>query len=377
MLDCDSPEVTDLLAGLLEVLAGSGGWLHPGARLVERHGQLSVHADALPGEPLLRVPRAALVRIGRVEWAIVDGAMVPSGFSDDLGDGELEALFLLTGLLNQCGKLSDLMRTHPLLAPDISPEVTSALRAFRPGFGSARPDPVSLLWSSRCFRVSIDGGPAEPVAVPILELMNHDTRGATADPAAGGFAVSAQATDSDECFLDYGRDRDAISMAVVYGFADASARIAHSAPLCLEVAGVGHVRIAARGRDRSGALQPVRAFADADGVTINRLSFGDAHSPVHELAGAAGWSHGQSATVVDAVREANSALLDELQRAPASLATSAAASTLAAAAATQRRIIQQHSEPTKTSDEGWPSAGQSLESISEDDFDLGLWRLGD
>ena len=39
MLDSDDPVTTDLLGGLLELLADGGGWFHPGARLVARDGQ--------------------------------------------------------------------------------------------------------------------------------------------------------------------------------------------------------------------------------------------------------------------------------------------------------------------------------------------------
>ena len=54
MLDSDDPVTSDLLGGLLELLADGGGWLYPGARLVARDGHLSVHSSAEPGELLGR-----------------------------------------------------------------------------------------------------------------------------------------------------------------------------------------------------------------------------------------------------------------------------------------------------------------------------------
>ena len=262
MLDSDDPVTTDLLGGLLELLADGGGWFHPGARLVARDGQLSVHASAEPGELLVRIPAELLVRVGRVDWSVRDGFLVPAAIGPEIDGLELEALFVLIGLLNQSGKIPQLLDTHPLLADDLPSHVIDAVSALRPSFGSARPDPVSLLWSTRCFRMSYDGGAAEPVAVPILELLNHHSRGAIAEPANGGFAVPAQVLHDDECFLDYGRDRDAISLAILYGFADTSARCAHSAPIHIEVPGVGEVVVLARGRDKNGELQPMNVIAD-------------------------------------------------------------------------------------------------------------------
>lgn len=373
MLDSDDAVSTDLLAGLLQVVADAGGWLHPAARLVARDRQLSVHSAAEDGQPLLHVPRAALVRVGRVEWAVSDGAVIPAGFDDSIDGAELEALFLLTGLLNQCGKLPELMRVHPLLAPDLPADLVASVQKLRPSFGSARPDPVSLLWSTRCFRVSFDDAPAEPVAVPILELMNHRTGSAIARPAQGGFDVETRTGDNDECFLDYGRDRDAISMALVYGFADASAQLAHSAPLDIEVPGVGRVLISSCGRNRTGELLPVMAHATSEGLTINRLTFGAQCAPEHELARATDWSLERATAVVDAVRQANIGCLEDVMRTARAADSSAAAATLGTAAGIQQAIFTERSwgsqPPAPIADGEF-----AVECISEDDVDLGQWR---
>ena len=369
MLDSDDPVTTDLLGGLLELLADGGGWLHPSARLVARDGQLSVHASVEPGELLVRIPAELLVRVGRVDWSAAGGVLTPAAISPEINGLELEALFLLIGLLNQSGKIADLLGTHPLLAENLSPRLVEAVSALRPSFGSAQPDPVSLLWSTRCFRMSYDGGTAEPVAVPILELMNHHSRGAIAEPANGGFAVQAQVLHDDECFLDYGRDRDAISMAILYGFADTSARCAHSAPLQIEVPGVGEVIVSACGRNENGEQLPMNVIADGAKILINRMTFGDSYAPVTELVAASSRDVAVSRRIVDSIREANIALLQEVSSAASD---APAAETLRKAAEIQRLLVMN----SRVDGDFAAVAAQSLTGaeISEDTFDLGQWR---
>ena len=369
MLDSDDPVTTDLLGGLLELLADGGGWLHPGARLVARAGQLSLHASAEPGELLLRVPAELLVRVGRVDWSVNDGLLTPGAISPEIDGLELEALFVLIGLLNQSGKIADLLDTHPLLADNLPPRLVEAVSALRPSFGSAQPDPVSLLWSTRCFRMSYDGGTAEPVAVTILELMNHHSRGAIAEPANGGFAVQAQVLHDDECFLDYGRDRDAISMAILYGFADTSARCAHSAPLQIEVPGVGEVVVSACGRNANGEQLPMNVIADGAKILINRMTFGDSYAPVTELVATSGIDVAASRSIVDSIREANIALLEAVST---SASDAPAAVTLQKAAEIQRLLVM--NSPGDGDFTARSSQSPAGAQISEDHFDLGQWR---
>jgi len=371
VLESDDPVTTDLLGGLLELLADSGGWLHPGARLLAREGQLSVHASAAVSELLVRVPAELLVRVGRVDWSVRDGVLAPAAISPEIDGLELEALFILIGLLNQSGKIPDLLATHPLLVDDLPPRLVKAVSSLRPSFGSAQPDPISLLWSTRCFRRSFDDGAPEPVAVPILELMNHHSRGAIAEPAAGGFAARAQVFQDDECFLDYGRDRDAISMAVVYGFADASSQCAHSAPIHIDVPGVGEIVVLARGRNENGELLPMNVIADGAKILINRMTFGDSYAPVTELVAASGRDVAIARRIVDSIREANIVLLQEVSSAASD---TPAAVALRKAAEIQRLLITD--SPIEGDFIAVSTHSTAAKQISEDTFDLGQWRVG-
>jgi hypothetical protein len=295
-IDADDVIVEDLLAGTLELVAELGGWLHPQARIVARDGQLGLHCGSEDDAPLVHLPREAFVRIGRVTWS-----------------HSREGLEVL----------------------DIPAEMTDieAVRWFRPSFRLRQPTPASLLWSTRSFRVPVQpSSTPEPAALPIIDLLNHHHSGSTGQLLEVGFAVDvSRPFGTDECALDYGLGRDAIGMAVVYGFADSTAAVAHSAPLVLQVPRVGEVRVAAVGRTRTGQLLPP-VVREQDGLLeISHVTFRPGNAG--QLAARMG------ASVVEAVAERNLELLAELRRRAQAAPGSAGAAVLAAAADRQAEVI--------------------------------------
>ena len=311
-IDATDSVVADLLAGILELLADSGGWLHPDARLVERDGHLSLSCTAADGEPLVRVPHRAMVPVGRIAWSVEPEALAFDALPDDFDERACELAYVQVALLNRCGKIPSLHQSHPLLAP-LSPRLIESIRAFRPSFRTEPIDPASLLWSTRCFRLTIGASAPEPVAIPVVDLLDHHCDGATGVGRHDAFEVAIRRPRGDQaCFLDYGWRRDAIGMAVVYGFADASADIAHSAPICLEEASTGQINVLAKGRDAAGHLVPMQATASASGITISHVDFGAGCDPVRELMGATGWDTTRAGTVIEAIAAANLALLEDL-----------------------------------------------------------------
>ena len=338
-VDADDDLVADLLAGTVEVVLECGGWLHPDARVVARGGELGIDCDAADGTPLVRVPAEAFVRIGRVAWTDsaerLEFEEVPDGF----GAVETELLILQTALHNACGKVPRLVRTHPVLAGDLPDDVVDAVRAFRPSFRRRQPTPAGLLWSDRVLRLPGPNGEApEPMALPLVDLLDHHHAGAVGTWTGDAFTVAVSRPTDGSCLLDYGLQRDAIGMAVVYGFADATCPVAHSAAVEVDVPGVGVVRVLDRGRARTGELVPPRVRHLAYTTTISRVTFGDDVDPVRDLALASSWSDEQCASVVDAVARRNTELLDALID-RTSVNSSPAAAILADAARRQRTLI--------------------------------------
>lgn len=230
-VDADDDLVADLLAGTVEAVVDVGGWIHPQVRFVVSDGQTHVECDAPEGEPLLRVPTEAFIRVDRVQWSdsadSLEFAGIPGGFTST----QVELLVLQTAFHNACGKMPWITRTHPMLA-DLTDEAVASVRAIQPGFRSHVMTPTEVFWSTRAFRMAVDEAePSEKVVVPLVDLLDHDHRGATGTWTGDAFEVAiTQPLGTAECRLDYGHDRDVIEMAIVYGFVDEGCPRAHSAP---------------------------------------------------------------------------------------------------------------------------------------------------
>jgi hypothetical protein len=227
MIDAGDPLVADLLSGTIELIREAGGYVAPSTVIIERAGQLSIESSAPAGEPLLRIPRTAFVRVDRVAWSKDDDRIVIAQVPDDCGDLEWELLYLQVALHNACAKLAWMGRTHPSLDPGLADDLIEVVRVIVPSFRSPQMDAIDLLWANRCFRIPMaDDAEPERVLIPIVDLLNHHGQGAVGDWDGGAFAVSAQMPyGTAECALDYGMDRDPLEMAVVYGFADPSTAI--------------------------------------------------------------------------------------------------------------------------------------------------------
>lgn len=224
-IDGDDAIVVDLLAATVEIVLELEGWLHPELRIVARDGHLRIDCGADEDEPVIFLPIEAYVRVGRVGWSDSRDRLEVTEVPDEFGVVERELLMLQTALHSQCEKVPWLVATHPVLADDLDASVVAAVRALRPDFRTQPTTPAGVLWSTRCLRLPPAGSSLpEPVALPIVDLLNHDCRGATGVSGPDGFAVRAgHATGTVECFLDYGLQRTALDLAVDYGFVDRTA----------------------------------------------------------------------------------------------------------------------------------------------------------
>jgi hypothetical protein len=227
MIDSGDPFVVDLLAGTIELVSEAGGYVAPSTVIVERAGQLSLESSALGGETLLRIPRAAFIRVDRVTFSLDHDRIVIAHVPEDCGELEWELLYLQVALHNACDKVSWMRRTHPSLDPGLPVDLIEAVRRVVPSFRSPQMDAVDLLWANRCFRIPMtDQASSERVLIPLVDLLNHHSEGAVGDWDGEAFEVSARLPfGTAQCALGYGMDRDPLEMAIVYGFIDPSIEI--------------------------------------------------------------------------------------------------------------------------------------------------------
>ena len=339
----DDLVVEDLLLGTLDLVREGGGWVAPGTRLIAERGHLRINSEATSG-PLLRIPVHLWVRVDRVTWGFTDERLEVVDVPDDIGEFELPMLYLQTALHNACGKLDWLSVTHPSLASDVPDPIIVATRALIPSFRAHPPDAVDVLFADRCFRIpAAPGGTPQRMLIPLVDLLNHHTSGAAGSWDGNAFCVEArQPFDSDECALDYGLRRDAMEMAVVYGFIDTSATLAHSAPVVVDMSGGTRLQVMGDARDTDGSLVPINAIANGDVMSVNRLTFSsdDPDSTVHELAAATGWDAPHARVAVAAIARANISLVDALIKACADAPDIRAAAILGEAARVQRSVVE-------------------------------------
>ena len=341
------PIVLDFFLASAQVVLEEGGWIHPGTRLVSDGSGLTVACAADVGEPLLRIPRSCFVPMGELRWADAEYLELTDGLAE-LHPAAMEILLSEVGMHNQRGALATIRREHPQLAADITPELTRAVRAFRPSFRTSDATPATVFWGNRCFRLPGTAGTGfVPTLLPLVDLLNHDHGASTGALDSEGFRVQVcPSPGSDHCCVDYGYDRDAIGMAVVYGFSDEHNPWAHSAPLTVHVAAVGDVTVTGRGRDAAGALRPVHAEHASSTLTLSRISF-HRHQSLEDLfrevATATELSAKEIERVISAVAAANLDLLQQIADSVSTDSTSgsslAATKTLVAAARVQMATI--------------------------------------
>ena len=347
--ESDDDVIADFLAASIQSLIESGGWIHPAARFVARDGELHVECDAEEGATLIRLPAAAMLPVTRVHWDTGSEGLAMTDLIDWPHTADIASLLTQIGLHNSCAKLPRLSTTHPSASTDLSDHAIAAMQALRPSFRTRPMSPAEIFWATRTFRLEAFGETAEPVALPLIDLLNHHPRGSVGQWHDGSFTVTVRRpTDSAECFLDYGMHRDALDTAVVYGFADTTATIAHSAPLTITTAedhsGSAVVQIVDAGRRADGSLLPFRAQSVDDAWVLNRFTFGIDDAP-DALASATGQPVTWCASVVSAIARANIELLDELdaQLSPvpdASVPDAPSRDVLLAATGHQRAILQ-------------------------------------
>lgn len=315
--DADDDQVADFLAATVQSVIECGGWIHPEARLTAREGDLHIACDADEGEPLARIPAAAMLPITRVDWGTGCDALNITGMRTWPQSGDLSLLLTQIGLHNACAKLPRLVTTHPSAVVNLDTDVIEAVRALRPSFRIRPMTPTEVFWATRTFRLPVVDEAAEPVAVPIIDLLDHHPNGAVGQWHDGSFTVPVRhPTGTSTCYLDYGLQRDALDVAIVYGFADTSRPFVHSGPMEIDIPSMGTVRILDQGRSASGELLPLAAHRLDDTWIVNRFTFSaDPFGHVtlrDELQEATGWSLDECEHVFSSLALAMIAQVDRL-----------------------------------------------------------------
>lgn len=281
-LECSTNGVAACLGRMGQLVTGSGGYFHPGALVEEHGGQLRVRrgANVQTGETLFHLPDAALIPVGGLTIHGENGRITGYTMSDVLSDTRRALLDTLIELFNLCGKLGQYPAV-PGSRLSLPPSWLTAVHAIKPEFSPPPEDPVAGLLQTRLIRNfnTANGFAPGHYLMPVMELLNHRSGAPRFGLGGGAIAITAWTPDdSDECFASYAEQLDPLDLALHYGHADPTNLLAHSAPICVDLPGVGRIDIGAPDRRPSNALNAPQVSYEDGPIHLSHLTF-DAASP--------------------------------------------------------------------------------------------------
>lgn len=280
--DCETVGVSACLERMWQRVIAAGGFLHPGALIEERGGQLRVRrtAQVQAGEKLFVLSDAALIPLDGLHLASDAGKITGYSGSSTLSTTRRGLLETMVELFNLCGKLGNF--------PAISgSKIAShgnwlaAIAAIKPSYLPPPDNPVEgLVRTRRIYNPLADNGFAPGhYLMPVMELLNHRSAAPRFILGGGAIAITAWTPeDSDECFASYAEQLDSLDLALHYGHADPTNLLAHSAPIQVYLPGLGRIEIGAPDRRPNNSLNAPQVSYDGGPIRLSHLTF-DAASP--------------------------------------------------------------------------------------------------
>lgn len=339
---------------MLDVVQRSGSSWHPDLTLVERSGGLSVECSVVGGD-LIAVPSALLVPANVVVWAWDGDGLRVAQAPPALTPQQLRLLELFCELYTLTGKPAWYRSEHPR-GSGMPSGLVAAINEARPrwapdeapgGFIRTRTLGLTPTAQESEARASRRAG-----LMPIVDFMNHHSDSPGYDANSERLLVQAsQPTGTSECFVRYHPVPDPLDLALNYGFVDTTATTAFSAPVTVEVLGLGTLQVTSRRPHlTTRATFPALATTD-DGLRLSHLVFDSQHpdraraaislavqGAVRSRGVASDAAAGLASEAIGAVVEANTAVLTAIEQ-EAAVVDSPAARIVADAARAQARII--------------------------------------
>lgn len=274
-VNSDNHEVVSLLQHIAKITRDKGALIHPSATIVEEDGDIRVESDADTSPSVLfDIPQEVLsdVSMGDWEWR---GAELVFTASRDAPAMTVDLLSAHCALYNATGKGYWFQNQHPRAIFAEDPALTELIVTLRPGFQAD--DSANSFIKTRVLRLGEVNSTAESnpiVLMPLIDNLNHHPEGAPFSVKGGVRVAIARPTGTRECFASYGSRRgDPLDMALNYGYVDTAVSEARSAPLKVQVNGLGDVRVAAKPTKRKSLLDPPKVTRDEMGLHLSHMTF--------------------------------------------------------------------------------------------------------
>ena len=352
---CDQPTVTRLLQEIAQICLGHGAHWHPELQVEVAQGGMRLLAPPGTTGPLISLPTDLLVPIGDAQWSSSPDILELLQAPADTTPLQRELLQLNAELYNATSKLHWWSSQHPARLAETSSDIAASLELLKPGHrAQAERSAAEGFLATRSFgwRPNPEQKQRHPVLMPLIDLLNHHHLGAPFLINDRAMQIKTKQAGGRECFAHYGHRRDVLDLALHYGHCDLSTPFAHSAPMEIEVEGIGRVRIEHQGqRAPVHPFDPPRVTLKPDGLRLSHLCCHQAHPErVQTMLSLALQAHLKRIGLDDtsalqlaqsglsAIGEANLLLLSQLEVA-AKASSHPGAATLAAAAERQTSII--------------------------------------
>lgn len=244
--------VRSLIETTARILIDNGATINPHISIRESNGNFGVHFLGDPaGSTLFVIPKELLIPVSEITWGIAQDAhtgirSIEIKSAGDLTTVQRDLLELLVELHNTSGKLELFLAEHPRSALSQFPDIEDSLKHCEPNYNRSQSLEDFLATRVLGYRDKSSTEkipPKIPVLMPLVELMNHHSRGTPYDMNNGCITMLAnQSARNSECFANYGGMPDALQMLINYGFADQSALVSISTPATIPLIG-GHPSI--------------------------------------------------------------------------------------------------------------------------------------
>ena len=280
-VDATSPTARVAIEEMISLAVDNGAELHPSLFVRERDGQMSVHADASDGEPLIRLPVEVLVPIDDTVWETSGGRLSVAGPDHNATPMQQELAERLVAVYNATDKIRWAETTLPAIAFRNDPDATVAVQSLRPGFSAGSRSVADAFVRTRLFRWSRPNSttdtahePGRRFLMPVIDLINHNELGAPYQLGSGAMTISvAHPGASTECVVRYGARRDPLDLAISHGYVERNATLARSVPVTVEAADDLLVHVRGTRLEVRSELDPPRISMERGRLTLSHATF--------------------------------------------------------------------------------------------------------
>ena len=285
-VDAESPGIAEPLLAMMAMVVEGGGFIAPGLRIVERGGSIRIERSlsAPPVERLVMVPPSLLVPTGRLVWVEDRDQLRLASEPAHLTPERRDMLDLLLAIYNGAGK-ARWAQGHPMAVLSEDAALLAITRSIKPDV-AVRTGPLAEMFiaNRQVTKGRLAGELRDvPVIMPVMDFMNHHGDGDSFRFHHGQLGVSeVHVAGSEECVSSYGGRRDAIDWAISHAWVDVETPYVASAPLAIDLPGIGRLVIEGRSTGANHRANPPQTQFATGAVRLSHAVF-DARQPQASL----------------------------------------------------------------------------------------------